>query len=124
MDEYDRAIAYLTAHPDEIPDAWFVPEPGDDSSTAKSHCLFRYASEDGTGSSRCGCLTQIRLGTKLACTDDLTERIRNDDRLPRSGFEIKVADLSAFAEWQRLLDAELGRRIGTGALVESQPNEK
>jgi len=44
-----------------------------------------------------------------AYTDDLTERIRADERIPDDPDRITVAHLPVFAEWQRILDKELKR---------------
>lgn len=76
----------------------------------------------------CGCLTTIRSrddgqgNAPVAYTPELTEAIRNDDRLPRSigcveyleGEELRRA-LTPFAEWQRKLERMFTQpRIGEG----------
>jgi len=63
-DKYSRAVEYLTAHPEEIPQAWSRQD------VHPYGCLFSFAAPDdnavditGTVSSQgqtCGCLTMIR----------------------------------------------------------------
>ena len=122
-DQYDEAVEYLTAHPEKINRAWLLTdeEPGG--------CLFLFADEfsSGTGNGRMtGCLTMIRQGDCLAQTDDLTEAIRSDTRIPTSrGLDDmteaeRIASLPVFAEWQRRIDAALDRApIGVPAGEES-----
>lgn len=104
-DKYDEAIDILTADPTLIHGAWNVPK------YAHGGCLFSYATPSGghekVGS---GCLTQIcyNIDQIVDNRPDLTERIRNDTRIPQN-FNITVGDLPVFAEWQRILDKELGR---------------
>lgn len=111
-DKYDAAIAYLRERPEEIVDAWFY-FPADQH---PAHCLFAYCSPSGTNDDDtpdgypCGCLTQVRASWSIkAWTPELTEAIRRDVRIPTREFDITVADLEVFAEWQRRLDKELGR---------------
>ena len=108
-DKYDEAIAYLTEHPEEIYRAWHT------CGTHPHGCLFEFCSPDGSNNKRadgekCGCLTMVRGLSKIggvAWTDALTEEIRTDERLPKSGSEITVEHLPVFAEWQRRLDREI-----------------
>lgn len=103
-DAYDYAVDYLTRHPDKIGDAWRHP------STHRAGVLFGYVTKSRkSDSSLSGCLTLVRLGMR-ACTPELTRAIRSDDRLPQIGERTTVADLPVFAEWQRRLDRDLGRR--------------
>lgn len=118
-DKYDLAIDYLTAHPDEIVNAWGDPE------RHKAGCLFQYATRTSEKNHdwSIGCLTLIRrdsLDEKsddfryrpepyVAETPELTRRIQNDERIPIRADDIQVEDLSVFAEWQRILDRELGQ---------------
>lgn len=74
--------------------------------------LFAYASPAGTTGARpdgqrVGCLTMIRLGNHVAWTDDLTERIRLDKRIPKTVDALRESHLPVFAEWQEVLDAEI-----------------
>lgn len=117
-DKYDRAIAYLTEHPEQIRDAW---------SGAYEHpggSLFRFAGPsayldcpDWT-KQICGCLTQISKTADwlpddpnkyVAWTPELTEAIAADERIPKRPEHIRVEHLPVFAEWQRKLDRELNR---------------
>jgi hypothetical protein len=108
-DRYDKAIAYLEAHPSEIASAWANPffHPGG--------ALFLYVTHNsgesidlGRGRFKlCGCLTQVRRGTRDAETEELTEEIRNDTRIPRDFDNVGINNLAVFAEWQRRLDREL-----------------
>ena len=110
MDIYDQAVEYLSkrVHEDEgdmaaILEAWFSP------STKRGGILFEFAG-NRVQNGYIGCLTQIRSdSSKIAATPELTERIRADERLPTSGEYITVDMLPVFAEWQRKIDAELGR---------------
>lgn len=107
-DKYDLAITYLTEHPEEILRVWNSPEGYVD----EGGCLFQYAGDTTrealnlSGKSIwVGCLTQIRdSDTWCAQTDELTEEIRADERIPKDPKEITVESLPVFAEWQRKLD--------------------
>lgn len=105
-DKYDKAIDYFTENPDQICEFWNTPH------LYPQGCLFVYASETGRSINNIGCLTTIRrnngFGTE-ACTPELTEAIRADERIPKDARDIKVEDLPVFAEWQRRIDRELNR---------------
>lgn len=117
-DVYDREIEYLADHPDEMFDHWTVPSP-----------LFAYCTPSGWQRIRddgllCGCLTLVRSSVvnRVAWTDELTEAIQADERIPDDydleTFEDRLMDmprseriaaLLPFAEWQRRIDKALGR---------------
>ena len=103
-DKYDRAIEYLTAHPEKIPYAWVNAPVHEDEAdpdirgVEDMRCLFA-ATAAGYG-----CLTQIRCGS-IGPTPEITAAIRADDRIPTNENEITVEDLPVFAEWQRRIDA-------------------
>lgn len=120
MDKYDLEIErLLNAGPLEnlgsrCYDAWFC----DNNENPKS-CLFQYVTPTGKPGwnpthQECGCLTQIRNADKgdssdadrlVAWTEELTERIVNDQRIVKRPGEIRTrADLEVFAEYQRELD--------------------
>jgi hypothetical protein len=113
LDKYDRAIAYLKKHPDEMYDAWRTSLTNVKEHPA--HCLFQHVTPTGRSGvvyDHCmaGCLTQIRRrGIFVAATPALTEEIRNDERLPESHRDITIRMLPRFAWWQRRLDKELNR---------------
>ena len=106
MDIYDQAVEYLSERAqsdnDVIWSAWFWP--GQD----KGGILFSHTDRSRSGAC-CGCLTQIRGGLREGPTPELTERIRLDTRIPTHGELITAEMLPVFAEWQRKIDAELGR---------------
>lgn len=114
-DKYDEAIEYLATHPNEIYETWNWPP------AKKAGCLFLPVAPDSgeqlfpnrPGASShdapCGCLTMVHNGRYVAWTDDLTEQIRKDNRIPDDAGDITVKDLEVFAEWQRKIDKELNR---------------
>ena len=107
-DRYDRAVAYLTEHPELIQDAWALDMPGDTEKEIARDCeaLFAYAGPSA-GPNRCGCLTQIRSGVRpvdRAATPELTALIRADERIPADVEGLGVECLVAFAELQRVID--------------------
>lgn len=105
-DKYDEAISYLTENPDQIQNSWNAPH------SYFAGCLFMYVSKDTSSYDDIGCLTTIRRNDgfgRVACTRELTEAIRADERIPKKVNDIKVEHLSVFAEWQRRIDKELGR---------------
>lgn len=117
MDKYDKAIEYLTANPNHIPDAWLLM-PRDHFSPDldfEPRCLFEYVAKDpfsNDTNEHIGCLTQIRANAGIiAETPELTEAIRADERIPRGVGRINVDNLHVFAEWQRRIDTELGRPV-------------
>lgn len=103
-DKYDDAIEYLTKHPDRIRECWRNPSRTD------AGCLFAFITPDGwhasVGGKACGCPTLIRADATFspAWTPELTEIIRNDERIPKHEAHITVESLPAFAEIQRLAD--------------------
>lgn len=104
-DKYDLAIEYLTEHPGEIDDAWGEPQ------WHEAGCLFGYCAKTATDEVDgliCGCLTQVKHENMPALTEELTQAIRADTRIPRAS-DITVSHLPIFAEWQRRIDKELGR---------------
>lgn len=108
MDKYDKAIKYFNDHPSQIRGAWASP------GTCEGGALFMYASVSGTRKLGCGCLTQIRgnvnlsaIGPKNMLMRDITDEIRNDDRIPVRSDDVSVDNLYVFAEWQRRLDKEI-----------------
>lgn len=122
-DKYDEAIAYLTAHPEEIYSAWCDAGETDGNHKGLPGVeLFAMARRDGKDSYQngCGCLTMIRNSEfrQVVSADQekshrLTQAIRADHRLPCSGSLITPADLPVFAEWQRRLDRELNEEVSS-----------
>ncbi len=123
QDKYDRAIAILKEHPDQIMKAWNFPgSPTTPHPEAEeTGCLFMYAGDENhptfkydTHSFNCGCLTQVRdLHNYVAQNPTLTKAIRADKRLPKSSSDITVKHLKVFAEWQRKLDRYKFRRASS-----------
>lgn len=110
-DKYDESIAYLKKHPTEIMRAWNMPL------VRSGGALFTMTGLTGTfcdstkrGGSYCGCLTQVKAKKCPAYTPRLTKLIRADKRIPDSPEKVTVRHLKAFADWQRRLDKELGRK--------------
>lgn len=105
-DAYDKMVEWLRERPEKISNQWLNPF------TSEAGALFSFCTttrNDVIGNGVCcGCLTQVRNG-QHAETQRLTEAIRSDDRLPMHGTKITVDHLPVFAEWQRLIDAELSR---------------
>lgn len=120
MDRYDKAIMYLQEHPYEIFEAWVNP------TNHEAGCLFAFVTSTGQNMRGrapigyiLGCLTRIR---KVVCdpglpycdqpeyiaeTPELTEAIRQDERIPKDERQIGLEHLPVFAEWQRRIDKEL-----------------
>lgn len=109
IDVYDLAVEYLKAKPSEISEAW------DEPLLHPAGILFQVASPTGQYEkafdriSDCGDLCEIVSEEAVAYTDEMTDIIREDERLPR--FEqgrdtpaIATDILEAFAEWQRVFD--------------------
>lgn len=72
--------------------------------------IFRFAARNTEMVPRCGCLTMIRCFAGInAETEELTKAIRADHRLPKSFQDMAPCHYPVMAEWQRRLDAELGR---------------
>lgn len=130
--KYVEAIKYLTEHPDEICHAWYAcyddPHP--------AHCLFQYLTPTGEAwkerskdqkndyNNGCefGCLTQVRGSTYnqyAAWTPELTERIKLDERLPKSAASVRVEDLPLFGEYQTEFDETI-RKDYLASLVEEK----
>ena len=99
MDKYDQQIAELTENPEKILNHWMQPKG-----------LFAYANDGKGYVNNTGCLTMIRYSSAYnAQTENLTNAIRNDIRIPKDQMQITVDHLPVFAEWQRLLDKEFNR---------------
>ena len=102
-DRYDQEVERLTKYPGEIPRAWLY-------GWGHSPLFDAIGMERGaTVSAPCGCPIEIRRGHS-AETKELTDRIGQDDRLPKRVEEISPGHLPIFAAWQRIADKELGRK--------------
>lgn len=99
LDKYDRAIAHLTKHPDQISSTWVSPDE------YEAGCLFEFLSPDYRSGKDWGCPTLVKHGGFIALTDEITEAIRNDPRIPGDHSKITIESLEAFAEYQRMADA-------------------
>ena len=124
MDIYDEAVEYLTR---KIEERRSSPDPSCESfiehvwNTAisdpeKGAILFQTVHMKRNSNSACdengrycGCLTQIKAGS-VAQTQELTDLIRLDPKIPNSGCKITVDLLPHFAEWNRKIDQMLGRK--------------
>jgi len=77
--------------------------------------LFGYCTSDYNdfiGGVYCGCLTQVKAGRDRAQTEEVTQMIRGDERIPKNYQHITHPDqLAVFVEWQRKLDALWGREV-------------
>jgi hypothetical protein len=100
-DKYDAALAYLTEHPDQIPDAWSYGGSCRSEWGERGACLFNIVTIAGCDS----CLTQLRRGEDSLANHPILDAIRGDHRIPKSQYAITVDDLPLFAEWQRKIDA-------------------
>lgn len=113
MDAYDKAIEYLSNNQSEILDIW------DDPKSHFAGVLFQAATPDGAGQSNSvdyfGDICEIKSGLASAWTEELTEEIVDDHRIPEIFAShnnlprITVEHLPLFAEWQRKIDVALNR---------------
>jgi len=100
---YDEQIAYLKENPDAIYSHWDRP-------TQFGPLFKKVTLEPRIINFKCGCLTQIRNDVdKFAYIQgemnfDLTDEIRNDERIPKHGSYITIEDLPVFKEWQERID--------------------
>lgn len=119
MDKYDKAIAYLIEHPEEVEDAWQLVR------TCPGSCLFQFCSPTGTitvvNTIKIGCLTTVKAGYNPAFTPELTEKIRADERIPSKPDDIKptLEGLTPFAEYQREMDRTI-RTVPNKVINETQ----
>ena len=107
MDRYDEAIEYLVERPEEVGDAWHLPD--DEEGGLLFQCC----------SSSSGCLTQVHGGSLRGPKPELTLEIIDDDRLHKSighlsaallstdSLDARRAILQPYAEWQRRMDREI-----------------
>lgn len=114
--EIDRLIKAGALHEDlgrVCHEQWSINDEGTDAgSPLFSYCTPHRGPDDNPDGHRCGCLTQIRdqdNGSEervySAWTDELTERIIADERLPKHPWEITSREqLEVFAEYQREMD--------------------
>lgn len=114
MDIYDKAIDHLKQNPSQIPEVW------DDPKSHFSGVLFQAVTPDGLGQTNeygeyCGDICEIHSNMAVAWTDELTEQILEDYRIPEIFAShnniprITVDSLQLFAEWQRKIDKALSR---------------
>jgi hypothetical protein len=114
MDIYDKAIEYLKNNPSQIPEVW------DDPKSHFSGVLFQSVTPDGAGQNNvygdyCGDICEIHSNMASAWTNDLTEEIMDDFRIPEifasHDYKPKITTslLPLFAEWQRKIDTVLNR---------------
>lgn len=102
---YIAAVNFLRQNPDIVREAWSQP------SGCPGGILFGFCSRDRRAIKEdVGCLTMVRHGNDAAATVGLTERIRADVRIPcYTDSEALIINLMVFAEWQQIMDDELGR---------------
>jgi hypothetical protein len=91
-------------------DSWVAPR-----GTKCRSPLFRACTPCGVECQRpdgklCGCLVEVRYpqyptGPRVAWTDEWTEAIRTDERIPEIMADIQPEHLLAFAEWQQRMRA-------------------
>lgn len=134
-DKYDKAVEYLTQHPNEIYKAWKYA-----ANNVKGGVLFQFCTpskqscidpvnNQDTGKKvigsivACGCLTQVRstqdyLQWAVAHTKALTLKILADKRLPDDPTQITVEHLPLFAAWQRFMDKYFAAGCDDSLLVE------
>ena len=103
-DVYDDEVERLTKHPKEIFKSWAEMGP-----------LFGFVSPSRqitTDSNGCGvgCLTMVHSGPEVAFDPSLTDEIRRDNRLPKSGGKTTPDHLPVLAEWNRRLDKHFNRQ--------------
>src|SRR6187402_3166922 len=100
MNRYDKQIEHLTKYPAEIPLHW-----------GQGVGLFKVIGA-GLGL-HAGCLTTIRDADPLVMDkayingvidEDITNAIKNDERLPKKNLDIKIEHLPIFKEWQEKID--------------------
>lgn len=111
MDKYDAEIeAFLGLDSGQLAMEWSAPA-----------ALFQYCTPNGfAGMTECGCLTMVRWNLssrRRACDPTLTRQIQQDERIPptpdiwsvwkKSNIDQRRAMLTAFAEWQRAMDATI-----------------
>ena len=100
MDKYDEHIAYLlTLTTEDVRKEW-----------DNWKGIFRNTGK--TPDTLTGCLTTVRRNEgsmSEAQTPELTARIRADERIPKSVYDILPEHYPIFADWHRKIDAELGR---------------
>jgi hypothetical protein len=105
-DKYDIAMEILLAIEDNRDFKRVAYHAWSNISTDPLACLFSMVTPSGRSHAekQCGCLTQVKGGDAPAWTDELTQHIRQDPRIPEHPNEITKENLVAFAEWQRFLD--------------------
>lgn len=94
-DIYEEEIRNLTDNPEGIFRRW-----------CNGTGLFKKIGNQSYG----GCLTQIRAYDTMGAyingkwNQELTDRIKADERIPKDPEQIELKHLPVFAEWQRLVD--------------------
>lgn len=107
MFSYDNQIAYLKENPDMISDHW---------SEAKG--IFKFVGEkmddEGVGHEKNpdnhGCITMIKGGGHVAYINgevhlEITQKIKEDPRIPSFSGLVTVEDLELFKEYQEYADS-------------------
>jgi hypothetical protein len=116
-DKYDKAIAYLSEHPEEIGDAWTKPH------IHRAGCLFEFLTPTGEAiyhGTYCGCPSIVKSGDAPACTKELTAAVKRNRGIPKLVHTLRVKHLPAFAEIQRLADKVLKRKKDVEAIKPKQ----
>jgi hypothetical protein len=114
VDKYDEAIAYLTAHPDRMSNAWVSP------TVPPAGCLFAYLTPTGLRAVRddgmtCGCPTMVKARpNRVAWTEELTAKVKADNRIPSNKDDLTLDTLVALAAYQREADRTFRRPAVAG----------
>ncbi len=109
-DKYDKAIEIITEKHSQLDRLYFdayLDRIWNNPGRYDEGCLFQFAG-NRQDDRWCGCLTQIRdLPEYHAHSQEMTEAIRADERIPPVIGLITPEILPVFAEWQRKIDEEL-----------------
>jgi hypothetical protein len=105
---YDEQIAELTAHPENIRLFW-----------GQAEGLFKMLEPPKTNIIQSGCLTMIKDSRFIdsyafnldgTVNKELTEKIRNDERIPGDATEITIDVLPIFKQYQEEYDEMLEKQ--------------
>lgn len=93
-------LSIFINHPEHIYKSW--QSPNHHCLQYEHGCLFQFSNNNGNplGNFKTnGDLVNIRNGNSSCPDSELTEKIRNDERIPKDGKNITIDNLDVFAEY-------------------------
>jgi hypothetical protein len=110
MDRYDQDVTSMTAFYEQGKHEKILHACGELLSPLFAFCTPTGKGQRRPDGKRCGCPVMVKSSDYVAWTDELTDLIRADNRIPVGHNDFTPKSFVAMAELQRHIDKVLGRK--------------